>query len=122
MAKAFTRRPTEEPALKVARKNYITPGGMQRLRDEHKFLLTRERPAVTKVVAWAASNGDRSENGDYHANKRRLRQIDGRIRYLGKRIDSAVVVDRSPRGGRRRRRCSSARPCATPTRLELNAR
>ena len=101
MAKAFTRRPTEEPALKVARKNYITPGGMQRLRDEHKFLLTRERPAVTKVVAWAASNGDRSENADYQYNKRRLRQIDGRIRYLGKRIDSAVVVDpEAPRAGR----------------------
>jgi transcription elongation factor GreB len=100
MAKAFTRKPTEEPALKAAKKNYITPAGLQRLRDEHKFLLTRERPAVTKVVAWAASNGDRSENADYQYNKRRLRQIDGRIRYLGKRIDSAVAVDpEAPRGG-----------------------
>jgi transcription elongation factor GreB len=101
MAKAFTRKPTEEPALKAAKKNYITPAGLQRLRDEHKFLLTRERPAVTKVVAWAASNGDRSENADYQYNKRRLRQIDSRIRFLGKRIDSAVVVDpEAPRGGR----------------------
>src|SRR6202035_2653762 len=74
-------------------KNYITPGGLQRLRDEHRFLLTRERPAVTKVVAWAAANGDRSENADYQYNKRRLRQIDGRIRFLTKRIDAAEVVD-----------------------------
>jgi transcription elongation factor GreB len=74
-------------------KNYITPGGLQRLRDEHRFLLARERPAVTQVVAWAASNGDRSENADYQYNKRRLRQIDRRIRYLTKRIDAAEVVD-----------------------------
>ena len=59
----------------------------------HRFLLTRERPAVTKVVAWAASNGDRSENADYQYGKRRLRQIDGRIRFLTKRIDAAEVVD-----------------------------
>ncbi len=82
-------------------KNYITPGGLQRLRDEHRFLLTRERPAVTKVVAWAAGNGDRSENADYQYNKRRLRQIDRRIRYLTKRIDAAEVVDpEAPRAGR----------------------
>ena len=74
-------------------KNYITPGGLQRLRDEHRFLLTRERPAVTRVVAWAASNGDRSENADYQYNKRRLREIDRRIRFLTKRIDAAEVVD-----------------------------
>ena len=81
-------------------KNYITPGGLQRLKDEHRFLLTRERPAVTQVVAWAASNGDRSENADYQYGKRRLRQIDGRIRFLTKRIDAAEVVDpESPRGG-----------------------
>ena len=73
-------------------KNYITPGGLQRLKEEHRFLLTRERPAVTKVVAWAASNGDRSENADYQYGKRRLRQIDGRIRFLTKRIDAAEVV------------------------------
>src|SRR5205809_5363529 len=82
-------------------RNYITPGGLQRLRDEHRFLLIRERPAVTKVVAWAAANGDRSENADYQYNKRRLREIDRRIRFLTKRIDAAEVVDpESPRGGR----------------------
>src|SRR5689334_5578890 len=81
-------------------KNYITPSGLQRLRDEHRFLLTRERPAVTKVVAWAASNGDRSENADYQYNKRRLRQIDRRIRFLTKRIDAADVLDpEAPRHG-----------------------
>jgi len=82
-------------------KNYITPSGLQRLRDELKFLLARERPAVTQVVAWAASNGDRSENADYQYNKRRLRQIDGRIRFLRKRIDAAEIVDpETPRSGR----------------------
>ena len=74
-------------------KNYITPGGLQRLKDEHRFLLTRERPAVTQVVAWAAGNGDRSENADYQYGKRRLRQIDRRIRFLTKRIDAAEIVD-----------------------------
>ena len=74
-------------------KNYITPAGLQRLKDEHRFLLNRERPAVTQVVAWAASNGDRSENADYLYGKRRLRQIDSRIRFLTKRIDAADVVD-----------------------------
>jgi transcription elongation factor GreB len=82
-------------------KNYITPSGFQRLRDELKFLLVRERPAVTKVVAWAAGNGDRSENADYQYNKRRLRQIDRRIRFLTKQIDAAEVVDpEAPRTGR----------------------
>ncbi len=82
-------------------KHYITPGGLQRLREEHRFLLTRERPAVTKVVAWAASNGDRSENADYQYNKRRLRAIDRRIRFLTKRIDAAEIVDpEAPRVGR----------------------
>jgi len=94
LSKSFTRKPSEKPPVEGAGvKNYITPGGLQRLRDEHRFLLTRERPAVTKVVAWAASNGDRSENADYQYNKRRLRQIDRRIRYLTKRIDAAEVVD-----------------------------
>ena len=78
-----------QPALK----NYITPSGLQRLRDERRFLHTRERPAVTQVVAWAASNGDRSENADYLYGKRRLRHIDSRIRFLSKRIDAADVVD-----------------------------
>jgi transcription elongation factor GreB len=113
MSKAFTKesdgeddeheRAAEEAADAplVGVKNYITPTGLQRLKDELRFLLIRERPAVTKVVAWAASNGDRSENADYQYNKRRLRQIDGRIRFLTKRIDAAEVVDpESPRSGR----------------------
>jgi transcription elongation factor GreB len=92
MRKGFTRRPpADEPATRG--KNYITPAGLQRLKDEHRFLLTRERPAVTAVVAWAASNGDRSENADYQYGKRRLRQIDGRLRFLTKRIEAAEVVD-----------------------------
>lgn len=66
---------------------------MQRLIDERHFLLIRERPAVTEVVTWAASNGDRSENADYQYGKRRLRQIDGRIRFLTKQIEAAEVVD-----------------------------
>src|SRR5436853_7841132 len=94
MGKAFTKESDRA-------KNYITPNGLQRLKDEHRFLLTRERPAVTKVVAWAAGNGDRSENADYQYGKRRLRQIDGRIRFLRKRIDAARVVDpEAPRAGR----------------------
>ena len=104
MRKGFTRRPddkVEGGAPTPAVKNYITPGGVQRLRDEHRFLLLRERPAVTQVVAWAASNGDRSENADYQYNKRRLRQIDRRIRFLTKRIEAAEVVDpEAPRSGR----------------------
>lgn len=90
-----------EPITAEPAKNYITPGGLQRHRDELRFLLVRERPAVTAVVAWAASNGDRSENADYQYGKRRLRQIDGRIRHLTKRIDASVVVDpETPRSGR----------------------
>jgi transcription elongation factor GreB len=74
---------------------------LKRLKDERRFLLTRERWAVTKVVAWAASNGDRSENADYQYNKRRLRQIDRRIHFLTKRIDAAEEVDpEAPRSGR----------------------
>ena len=92
MRKGFTRKPQPDaPATHT--KNYITPSGLQRLKDEHQFLLTRERPAVTEVVAWAAGNGDRSENADYQYGKRRLRQIDGRIRFLTKRIEAAEVVD-----------------------------
>jgi transcription elongation factor GreB len=95
--------PVEEPAHAqlAGVKNYITPSGLQRLRDELQFLLARERPAVTQVVAWAASNGDRSENADYQYGKRRLREIDRRIRFLTKRIDAAEVVDpETPRRGR----------------------
>src|SRR6201994_1875414 len=99
MRKGFTRKPQrDEPATRG--KNYITRGGLQRLRDEHRFLLTRERPAVAEIVTWAASNGDRSENADYQYGKRRLRQIDGRIRFLTKRIEAAEVVDpEDPRSG-----------------------
>ena len=97
----MSKAPTTEAPAAPAVKNYITPTGLQRLRDELKFLLTRERPAVTQVVAWAASNGDRSENADYQYGKRRLRQIDRRIRFLRKRIDAAEVVDpQAPRSGR----------------------
>src|SRR5947209_7513614 len=99
MRKGFTRKPQADDAATQS-KNYITPGGLQRLKDEHRFLITRERPAVTELVAWAASNGDRSENADYQYGKRRLRQIDGRIRFLTKRIDAAEVVDpEAPRPG-----------------------
>jgi transcription elongation factor GreB len=101
MRKGFTRRPqVEEPAGHG--KNYITPSGLQRLKDEYQFLLTKDRPAVVEVVAWAAGNGDRSENADYQYGKRRLRQIDGRIRFLSKRIEAAEVVDpEAPRTGPR---------------------
>ena len=113
MSKAFTKEPdgeNDEEDLVTSEaahapipsvKNYITPSGLQRLNDERRFLLTRERPAVTQVVAWAASNGDRSENADYQYGKRRLRQIDRRIRFLRKRIEAAEVVDpEASRGGR----------------------
>ena len=104
MRKGSTRKPrADAPATRG--KNYITPSGLQRLKDEHRFLLTRDRPAVTEVVAWAASNGDRSENADYQYGKRRLRQIDGRIRFLTQRIESAEVVDpEAPRAGQRETR------------------
>ena len=99
MRKGFTRKPKADEAATQG-KNYITPSGLQRLKDEHRFLLTRERPAVTEVVAWAANNGDRSENADYQYGKRRLRQIDGRICFLTKRIEAAEVVDpEAPRAG-----------------------
>ena len=102
MSKAFKKKtwrdredggPAAADAPAAPVKNYITPSGLQRLIDERRFLLTRERPAVTQVVAWAASNGDRSENADYQYGKRRLRQIDRRIRFLTKRIEAAEVVD-----------------------------
>lgn len=94
-------QPAEEVAAVPAPKNYITPAGLERLRAELKFLLTRERPAVTEVVAWAAGNGDRSENADYQYGKKRLREIDRRIRFLRKRIDAAHIVDpAAPRAGK----------------------
>ena len=99
MRKGYTRKPASDaPATSL--KNYITPGGLARLKDEYHFLLSRERPAVTAVVTWAASNGDRSENADYQYGKRRLRQIDSRLRFLMKRIEAAIVVDpEAPRSG-----------------------
>jgi transcription elongation factor GreB len=104
MRKGSTRNPQADAPGTHAR-NYITPSGLQRLKDEHRFLLSRERPAVVEVVAWAASNGDRSENADYQYGKRRLRQIDGRIRFLSKRIEAAEVVDpEAPRAGQAKTR------------------
>ena len=96
----YPQQAMTEASTDKSNKNYITPSGLQRLRDELKFLLTKERPAVTQVVAWAAGNGDRSENADYQYGKRRLRQIDKRIHFLTKRIDAAHVVDpEAPRAG-----------------------
>jgi transcription elongation factor GreB len=102
MSKAFTKESDagDDDALEpgvapipAGAKNYITPGGYQRLRDELMYLLDRERPAVTAAVSWAAKNGDRSENADYQYGKKRLREIDRRIRFLTKRLDYAEVVD-----------------------------
>lgn len=81
------------PALPPNTKNYMTPACYRRLLDEREHLVNVERPDVVNVVAWAASNGDRSENGDYLYGKKRLREIDRRIRFLNKRIESAEVVD-----------------------------
>ncbi len=101
MSKAFTKESDsgEEddevglPPLPAGTKNYITPQGYQRLRDELLHLIDEERPKVVEVVHWAASNGDRSENGDYLYGKKRLREIDRRIRFLTKRLDIAEVAD-----------------------------
>jgi transcription elongation factor GreB len=82
-------------------KNYITPAGLHRLRDELTHLWKVERPSVVTTVAWAAANGDRSENGDYIYGKRRLREIDRRIRYLSKSLDRAEVVDNAGKTGDR---------------------
>ena len=79
--------------LPVGSKNYITPGGYARLMDEFLWLMNKERPQVTAMVSWAAGNGDRSENGDYIYGKKRLREIDRRIRFLTRRLDMAEVVD-----------------------------
>ncbi len=106
MSRAFVRESDGddeddlEPAqrLPVGTKNYITPAGHARLKDELEHLVKRERPHVVEVVAWAASNGDRSENGDYIYGKRRLREIDRRIRFLTKRLDIAEVVDPTAQG------------------------
>jgi transcription elongation factor GreB len=85
----------DEPALALPKgsRNYITPTGHARLRAELKHLLDEERPELVRTISWAASNGDRSENGDYIYGKKRLREIDRRIRFLTKRLDFAEVVD-----------------------------
>ena len=105
MSKAFTRETDQDdddqdagaPPVPTGLKNYITPAGFKRLKDEALHLLDKERPELVKVIHWAASNGDRSENADYIYGKRRLREIDRRIRFLTKRLDAAVVVDPAAR-------------------------
>jgi transcription elongation factor GreB len=104
MNKAFTNEDAaaeafdeDEPEigtpLPAGSRNYMTPGGYARLKDELDQLTTKERPELVAIVAWAAGNGDRSENGDYIYGKKRLREIDRRIRFLVKRLDNAEVVD-----------------------------
>jgi transcription elongation factor GreB len=83
----------EAQALPVGTKNYLTPGGYAALRDELAHLMNEERPAMVQIVSWAASNGDRSENGDYLYGKKRLREIDRRMRFLTKRLELAEIVD-----------------------------
>jgi len=85
--------PDGSPALPAGAKNYVTPLGFRRLRDELQQLMRVERPKIVDVVSWAAGNGDRSENGDYIYGKRRLREIDRRIRFLSKRLETAEIVD-----------------------------
>ncbi len=102
MSKAFTKETDDAPdddladdiaPLPKGVKNYITPDGHARLKDELRFLQREERPKVVETVSWAAGNGDRSENGDYIYGKKRLREIDRRVRYLIKRLEIAEVVD-----------------------------
>ena len=107
MSKAFTRETDQDddediglPALPQGTRNYITPAGYARLRAELLDLIDNERPKVVEVVHWAASNGDRSENGDYLYGKKRLREIDRRIRFLTKRLEIAEVADPSVHHGR----------------------
>ncbi|MES2771340.1 MAG: transcription elongation factor GreB [Pseudomonadota bacterium] len=82
-----------QPTTSTTTHNYITPQGYARLKAEFEHLLSSERPKIVEVVAWAASNGDRSENGDYLYGKKRLREIDRRVRFLGKRMEIAQIVD-----------------------------
>src|SRR5712671_8042476 len=100
MSKAFTKENDradseveEADALPAHTKNYVTPAGLAALQEEFRKLLYDERPKVVEIVSWAAGNGDRSENGDYIYGKKRLREIDFRVRHLTKRIESAEVVD-----------------------------
>lgn len=105
MSKAFVREDaavepvleTPQPAPLPSRRNYVTPAGYARLKAELKQLVEAERPEVVRTVSWAASNGDRSENGDYLYGKKRLREIDRRVRFLIKRLEAAEVVDNSGR-------------------------
>ena len=107
MNKAFTRETSSEdeddesptPALPTGTKNYMTPQGYDRMRSELLQLIDDERPKVVEIVHWAASNGDRSENGDYIYGKKRLREIDRRIRFLTKRLELASVSDPSVHHG-----------------------
>ena len=106
MSKAFTRETDNDddedpvaPGLPSGARNYITPEGYQRLRAELLYLIDNERPKIVDVVHWAASNGDRSENGDYLYGKKRLREIDRRIRFLTKRLEIADVTDPSVHHG-----------------------
>jgi len=99
MSKAFLKETEDEPdlpeppAVPAGVKNYMTPQGHRQMQDELQRLLRVDRPQVVETVAWAAGNGDRSENGDYIYGKRRLREIDRRVRFLTKRLESAEVVD-----------------------------
>ena len=104
MNKAFTRENDADPdddeqeqvsSLPAGARNYMTPGGFGRMKDELERLVQKERPELVATVAWAAGNGDRSENGDYIYGKKRLREIDRRIRFLIRRLDIAEVVDPS---------------------------
>ncbi len=102
MNKAFIDNDDDElePSIQlpVGVKNYITPNGYRKLKEELDHLWKVERPALVKMITWAASNGDRSENGDYIYGKKRLREIDRRVRFLRKRLDQAEVVDPGQRG------------------------
>lgn len=106
MSKAFTRETDGEdddislPPLPAGGKNYITPLGYATLRAELFELIDNERPRIVEIVHWAASNGDRSENGDYHYGKKRLREIDRRIRFLTKRLEIAEITDPSNHHGK----------------------
>ena len=108
MSKAFTKETDPDsddddlvlPPLFVGGKNYITPAGYARMRDELLGLMDVERPKVVEAVYWAASNGDRSENGDYIYGKKRLREIDRRIRFLTQRLEIAVITDPSVHHGK----------------------
>src|SRR4051794_26057350 len=106
MNKAFVKESGEEdeldaaaPAIPAGTKNYMTPAGHRHMKEELLHLIDVDRPEVVRIVSWAASNGDRSENGDYIYGKRRLREIDRRIRFLTKRLDLAAVVDPSVHHG-----------------------